>query len=226
MERRAWVRIRARQARGRAVRGAGGVGGLARDGLSRQVRSARIKHPVSRRVETALRCAVKTAPDSAMDFGGGFERSKKHLPGPPPPGATPPRRSLGGSVIQNCAQRQRYSERPCGTLCAVLEPVPRRALSPPTRVYAFRSAHITTPSSGCTRPQRRVAKRSNEHSHERWQLRLTLPRGALGECPGERSNERAEECSTGHPGTAVDGPMQPPCTQAVNRAPQGASRAR
>ena len=56
------------------------------EGLSRQVRSERLEYPVRRCVETALRYAIKTAPD----FGGGFGRSKKRLPGPPPPGATPP----------------------------------------------------------------------------------------------------------------------------------------
>ena len=71
--------------------------------------------------ENALRCAVKMAPDSEPEFGDGFERSKKRFPHPPPPGATPPRRSLGGSVLQNYAQRQRNSERPSETLCVVPE---------------------------------------------------------------------------------------------------------
>lgn len=69
----------------------------------------------------ALRCAVKTASASEPIFGGDFERSEKRSPDPPPPGATPPRRSLGGSVLQNYAQRQRISQRPCRTLCAPLD---------------------------------------------------------------------------------------------------------
>ncbi len=175
--------------------------------------------PARRCVETALRCAVKTAPD----FGGGFERSKKCLPGPPPPGVTPPRRSLGGSVIQNCAQRQRYSERPRRTLCAVLKPVPRRALTV--------DACLRLPQRSQRHPIE-LAQPPAEARGEALERALaralttapTLHRGALGEHPGERASERAEQRATGHPGTAVDGPTQPPCTQAVNRAPQGASR--
>lgn len=50
-----------------------------------------------------------------------FRALGKALLGPIPSGATPPRRSLGGSVLQNYAQRQRISQRPCRTLYAPLD---------------------------------------------------------------------------------------------------------
>lgn len=113
-------------------------------------------------VEETLRCAVKTGPDSAMDFGGGFERSKKRLPRPPPPGATPPRRSLGGSVIQNYAQRQRYSERPRRTQSAVLEPPSCRALI--AHACKLCSTALTTPLDRPREPTHRGARRSARES--------------------------------------------------------------
>lgn len=71
-------------------------------------------------VKNPLRYAVKMAPDSAPLFDDGFERSKWRFPHHPLRGPLPPA-FLGGSVLQNYAQRQRNSERPSETLCVMPE---------------------------------------------------------------------------------------------------------
>ena len=148
------------------------------DGLSRQVRSERIEHPVNRCVEKALRCAVKTAPDSAMDFGGGFDRPKIRLPRPPPPGVTPPGVPWGecnpelrsAPTLFESAHVERYTR--CSKQC-------RGEHSPPR--VSTRSAALTTPLDRACGTAHRGARRSARQST------AASAENRVSQCPVEHS---------------------------------------
>lgn len=122
-----------------------------------------------------------------------------------PSGVTPPRRSLGGSVIQNSAQRQRYWQPPMSD--AICSARPSAAASARRPIIRSRPGALRRPLDRAVAPLRPRARHSG--------------RAATSTRSTERSNERrtpadptarqsARNSESKRAAKAVDGALQRP----------------